>query len=442
MLLVIDSFRADKFYGERKTSLTPNLDKLLDKGILFSTTVSSAPSSIPAISSILTGRYPFSTLYLEKDIYNLKKDTPTFIHELKNNGYQTHATIPKILTLMNLEHIFDENIDQYDDELTLYDGIGEKVLEKIKILSNEEPWFYYLHLNDIHGQAKFHKENIPEEFFEQKYGNNQYDRMISLMDKWLGKIFEKIDFRKTMLIVTADHGSNVGAFNEEMDLISDSEREKVYVKKSYLIKIGQKITNHLPVCFSPLRKKLSQKYKEKRDTKVEEKTNLRLNEIDLTESSSYKKRILKNMITAMPELYDDRFLIPLLYTGMSIENKKIIHHQVRSVDIFPTIFALLKIKNNFSTHGKNLLPLIENKEMNEEPAYLETHTNVQEGIRSHFVGIRTSKFKYFRGIKEQQEIFLYDLEKDPLEEDNIAKSSKEIVNQMESTLNSIKSQKM
>ena len=62
LLLVIDSFRSDKFFGDKKTSVTPNLDKLTKEGIYFSQAISSAPASLPAISSIMTGVYPFSTL--------------------------------------------------------------------------------------------------------------------------------------------------------------------------------------------------------------------------------------------------------------------------------------------------------------------------------------------------------------------------------------------
>ena len=34
--LLIDSFRADKFYGKEKTSVTPNLDSLIKEGVYFS----------------------------------------------------------------------------------------------------------------------------------------------------------------------------------------------------------------------------------------------------------------------------------------------------------------------------------------------------------------------------------------------------------------------
>ncbi len=82
LFLVIDSFRADKFFGNKKTSVTPNLDKLIDNGVYFSQMISSAPSSLPAVSSILTGRYPFSILELRDKIYNLKKDIPTIGEKL------------------------------------------------------------------------------------------------------------------------------------------------------------------------------------------------------------------------------------------------------------------------------------------------------------------------------------------------------------------------
>ena len=74
LILVIDSFRSDKFYGPEKTSFTPNIDKLLKNGVYFSQTISSAPASIPAVSSIFTGLYPFQSLELNNNFYNLKKE--------------------------------------------------------------------------------------------------------------------------------------------------------------------------------------------------------------------------------------------------------------------------------------------------------------------------------------------------------------------------------
>ena len=98
LLLVIDSFRSDKFFGDKKTSVTPNLDKLVEEGVYFSQAISSAPASLPAIASIMTGQYPFSTLALQNKVYNLKKDIPTIGSKLESEGYKNYAFNPKILT--------------------------------------------------------------------------------------------------------------------------------------------------------------------------------------------------------------------------------------------------------------------------------------------------------------------------------------------------------
>ena len=51
------------------------------------------------------------------------------------------------------------------------------------------------------------------------------------------------------------------------------------------------------------------------------------------------------------------------------------------------------------------------------------------------VGIRTSKFKYFRGSRDpKKNVNLYDLTKDPWEDFNIAKERPALVNKMEQLL--------
>ena len=51
------------------------------------------------------------------------------------------------------------------------------------------------------------------------------------------------------------------------------------------------------------------------------------------------------------------------------------------------------------------------------------------------IGIRTSKFKYFRNSNNSnKDIHLYDLENDPYENNNIAKNNSSITEKMENTL--------
>ena len=49
LFLVLDGLRADRCYGEKKSSITPNIDKLIQNGIYFNQTISSGICSTPAV---------------------------------------------------------------------------------------------------------------------------------------------------------------------------------------------------------------------------------------------------------------------------------------------------------------------------------------------------------------------------------------------------------
>ena len=51
LFLLVDSLRSDKCYGQKKTSITPNLDNLIKKGVCFTQTVSSTPAYMESIAN-------------------------------------------------------------------------------------------------------------------------------------------------------------------------------------------------------------------------------------------------------------------------------------------------------------------------------------------------------------------------------------------------------
>ena len=56
----LDSIRSDKFIGKTKTSITPNLDKLIKNGTYFSQCISCTDGTILALNAMLSGIFPFS----------------------------------------------------------------------------------------------------------------------------------------------------------------------------------------------------------------------------------------------------------------------------------------------------------------------------------------------------------------------------------------------
>ena len=102
LYLSIDSLRQDKCLGKSKTSVTPNLDKLIQNGTFFNQIVSTAPVSMPSLSSVFTGLYPFECTTVDDmrgqkgNLFNLNQNLPTFSDDLSKSGYHTYAIIPEV----------------------------------------------------------------------------------------------------------------------------------------------------------------------------------------------------------------------------------------------------------------------------------------------------------------------------------------------------------
>ena len=61
LFIGIDSSRADKFFGKKKTSHTPNIDKILQRGVYFENNIGVSEGSYTCVGSIFTSLYPFQS---------------------------------------------------------------------------------------------------------------------------------------------------------------------------------------------------------------------------------------------------------------------------------------------------------------------------------------------------------------------------------------------
>jgi len=336
-----------------------------------------------------------------------------------------------------LNQVFKDNIETYPSSSTLYDGLGEKIVSKLESNSLKEPWIYYLNFLDLHGSATFQLSKGPKEFQDKKYGVNQYERMVSAMDVWIGKILDKINLENTLIVLTADHGSEVGVYTSEIE----SYRKKIIkYKPSLAYKITHKITTNFPEFLQPLRKKLSKTYTNRKKNIIEKRKNIEFEKIENKYLQSYQKRIIQHSVKPVMNVYDDRLRVPLIFTGYGINNKKIITHQVRSIDIFPTIAEIIGLHDQKNLgRGHSLFPIIQGQKFEELPVLVDSITNSPKSATSDVVGIRTSQYKYFRDrINPQKSIQLFDLTKDTLEENNIASLQPDVVDYMEKKLLEIK----
>ncbi len=419
ILVIIDSFRADKFY-EDESILTPNIKNIIKNGTYFSQTISSADATLLSWSSIFTGLYPFKTGIRSASFNKINSDVNTFFKIFQDHEYNFYGYIPKIGDIIGLFPNFLNDDSFYEPYKNLYESNGKILSDKIfDRLEGEskEPWFLVVHLYDLHDPII-----IPKSFNDKKFGATPYEKQVSAIDEWIGKLVQKIDLENTLLILTADHGKYI-----KTDLDSDFESNPQIQRT--LSKIGE----HTPKILHPLKDKiffLLESISTKKKMKMVEKL-----EIDEHEKIS----LLSGRADINHYLYDDKVRIPLLFAGYGVKKNMIVSQQTRSIDIFPTIFEIIGIGlKNEKIDGQSLKPLISETSLEEKPAYIESNPSIL--FKSNDVmGIRTSSYKYFRDVNDSKKrVYLYNLKKDPKETKNVVNSESEIVQKMETMLQEIR----
>jgi arylsulfatase A-like enzyme len=402
--LVIDSLRSDRFF-EDKSSITPNIDKLKNIGTYFSQNISSADGTLLSLNTIFSGLFPCTTGTRE---IKLSLDTSNYLTSLKNEGYSINSVIPNLSSFNSLKEMSEKtySFDGGPPADTLLDGVGEKI---IKILSDSmnEPWFFYMHIFDLHWPLV-----VPKEFDKEEFGKDKYDRILSSIDFYIGKFIDKIDLEETIIILTSDHGcplpfdgKGVTSFEPNLDLGLKTGKK---VMPKFTHKFGAKIFNKTRNLIQNQRLETANK-------------NL----------SEYQKR--SRLPPFIQSLFDELVKTPLLFSGYKIKSMNI-QQQTRSIDIFPTLFDLLNFNHSTNVQGKSLLSLLNNKSLDESPCYM--HTIPHEQLSDNdLVGVRTSKYKYFRHARDSSiNVHLYDLSNDPLENQNIFNLEK--ITEMENILTS------
>lgn len=418
IFLTIDSFRGDKCVGDAKSSITPNLDKLIENGIYFSQAISSSDQTGTSLASIFTGNSPSKTGLNQ---VNFSSNIKTFIDLLKNNEYKIFSFIPDTPFFVDLVSKSDESIHYPFENKELWkplnDGLGNQLVEFLSKDKFKNPWFMYIHLMDIRPPFL-----VPNGFETEKFGKTKYDQLVSSIDYWIGKIIEKINFEDTLLIITSDHGEYIPVTGENISEIPKIQKAIRKGTKSvpFLEKVGLKTILNLRFA-----------------------------------AQTYKKEILKRTLTpyemrsfntrAGIELFDELIKVPLIFFGKNINVQKNISDQVRHVDIFPTILDIIGMGENEETDGRSLKSLIDGKEMNEVPAYIEVGINLAQimdkkdkrGL-AKVIGLRTSNFKYIRSRDEPaKNTRLFNLKNDPTEETNLADIEIETRKVMENKLQEI-----
>jgi len=353
--------------------------------------------------------------------FNFSSNTKTYFDYFKHDGYYLCGCFPDHEFFINLASNLDENYAYIYNKLDLWKnlsgGIGNSIIEKLKSLKQHEPWLFVLHIMDLHNLFA-----LPEDFRSNEFGENDYDKMLSFIDVWIGKFLKEINLKNTLVVISSDHGAYIPVTGKIPDEIPTIQK---------IMKKGKKIVPSLEPAGVKMLLLMRKASREIRMHKLKK------------ELSEYELRSLNNR--GKSELFEETIRVPLIFAGYGIKNHLIFDNLVRHVDIFPTISEIVNLQNNnYQKDGRSLVPLLNNDKMDELPAYIETGVSAgdfSEKINPQsvgkIIGLRTSRYKYLRSRENTAEPILFDLKNDPQELTNIAEENQQIVKGLEKKLTNL-----
>lgn len=265
VLIVLDTTRRDHIgaYG-KEPSPTPRLDALARQGVVYDRAFSAAPWTIPSHASLFTGLFPISHGCSNEHHLWLDDEFTTLAETLADRGYQTVSMNSNpYIDHCNLLQGFADTISltgPYDKlaahAIAQTAGVPERWVDKgcaeaVDALEGwftgrrdpSKPFFMFLNLFEAHREYVLPRSGrdvldggpmdglrgamfgmrfdpIPyeiggiEDEMRSGFVKALYEAEIRYQDRrlgeWLDVLARRADFENTLIIVTADHGENLG----------------------------------------------------------------------------------------------------------------------------------------------------------------------------------------------------------------------------------------
>lgn len=219
LVVTLDTTRPDRLgcYGNKGIE-TPNLDRLCERGVVFTRAVAASPSTLPSHASIFTGLYPRHHGARANGIYRLGSEQRTLAEILSENGYETAAFVSSFV--LDAKYGLAQGFDHYDDAVNpssapmgYAERRGDETTDRALAWlakPRQRPFFAWVHYFDAHSP---YTAPAP---FAGRYPI-PYDGEIAFVDHQVGRLLEVVDAlpeRETLVVVAADHGEGMGAHGE------------------------------------------------------------------------------------------------------------------------------------------------------------------------------------------------------------------------------------
>ncbi len=222
LLITIDTLRADRLgcYGSQDPK-TPNIDKLAERGVVFSRAFANTSTTLPSHANILLGTTPNHHGVHENLNFIVSQELLTLAEHLRNNGYSTGAFVGAYP--LDSRFGLSQGFDLYDDKYSRIHSVNLSSLERKAeavidaalawLKGRISPWFLWVHCWDPHTPYD------PPEPFKTQYRDNPYEGEVAYVDLILGRLFDYMKennlFDSALIIFTGDHGESLGQHGEE-----------------------------------------------------------------------------------------------------------------------------------------------------------------------------------------------------------------------------------
>lgn len=377
ILITADDMRADRLGALSNMQLTPFLDQLAEKGMLFRNAISNASSTWPSFSSIITSSDPL----LHGGYYQLAPTRKTIAEHLKANGFFTSAYVTNSYLTETPGYKRGFDLFQKRKQFSFSLRITRKLLRKLKV---HNPAYYgRFTASQTNDMFMNNLNSLKKPFFTWLYYLDPHfpwypdKESLSATGKKLYSISEMQEINR--IPARGSYSERIVDLYEASVYYLDKELEKLYevLKKNGLL-------DHTIIIFTSDHGEL-------------------LNSRGYTHGHP-------------PMLYEELLRIPMMITGPDIPNISVDGLRA-NIDLAPTIADIAGVPSAEEFEGKSLL---------EDP--LETSRTYFAGV-SHYkaktfdpeqrvLAYRTEKWKYIRSTPTGMDE-LYNIADDPHETNNL-----------------------
>ncbi len=230
VLIVIDTLRGDRLGCTGYASaVSPNLDALAASGTRFDDAMTPVPVTLPATSSLMTGRYPFHHGVRDNNRFQLPEAEETLAERFLAKGWRTGAVIGA--AVLAADQGIAQGFETYDEAFTgpypayepslryladdlaetrrRADDVTDRALETLEGFGGDN-FFLFVHYYDVH------QHYDPPPAFAAMHAQSLYDGEISFVDHEIGRLLAAVRERhpNALVVVTADHGEGLGDHGE------------------------------------------------------------------------------------------------------------------------------------------------------------------------------------------------------------------------------------